>query len=74
MNGCSHPTDEITQFLNIYEGPPAQGLFGASNPERIRHEKNHLVLQATAGQVRFPGKQGIEAAAGAPPRGRRHLS
>jgi len=30
--------------------------------------------RATAGQVRFPGKQGIEAAAGAPRRGRRGLS
>ena len=31
-------------------------------------------LHGMAGQGRFPGKRGIEAATGAPPRGRRHLS
>ena len=57
---------KITQFLNIYEGPPDQGLSRVINSARTKHEKNHQVLQATAGQYRFVGKQGIEAAAGVP--------
>jgi hypothetical protein len=72
-NECSHPDDE-NYHCDTYEGSPPQGLSGASNPEGIRREKNHQVLQATAGPRAGSEKVLLKAAAGAPPRGRRQLS
>jgi hypothetical protein len=61
-----------------YDGSPPRGLSGTSNPEGIRRENNHQVLQGTAGQItgnpKFQDFSSSCSAAGAPCRGRRHLS
>jgi hypothetical protein len=49
------PAHDREKFLitNYWEGSPTQGLSGVLHSAGMKHEKNHQVLQATAGLVRF---------------------